>query len=47
MPYKSKAQVRKMYAMEARGEVAAGTAERWRAKTGSLKKLPKRKRRKR
>ena len=33
MPFKSKAQQRFMYAAEARGDVAKGTAERWQKET--------------
>jgi hypothetical protein len=40
MPFKSKAQQRFMYAAEERGDVPAGTAERWAKKTKNIKKLP-------
>lgn len=42
MPYKSKAQQRFMYAAEARGDVAKGTASRWSEETPNMKKLPER-----
>lgn len=44
MPLKSKAQERFLRAAEARGEVKAGTAEKWRAETPKrkLEKLPER-----
>lgn len=42
MPLKSKAQERFLRAAEARGDIAAGTAERWRAETPKrkLERLP-------
>lgn len=46
MPFKSKAQMRKFYAMEARGEIPKGTTERWKRHTKSISKLPERKRKK-
>ncbi len=42
MPYKSQAQMRKFFAMEKRGELKKGTAERWAKHTPNIKKLPKR-----
>jgi len=46
MPFKSKAQVRKFYAMEKRGEIAPGTSERWGKETPNINSLPNRKKRK-
>jgi len=44
MPFKSKAQMRKFFAMEARGELPKGTARRWAHETKTpIKKLPERK----
>lgn len=40
MPFKSKAQQRFMFAAEARGELARGTARRWAKHTDNIKKLP-------
>lgn len=40
MPFKSKAQQRFMYAAEERGDVPAGTADRWAKETKNIKKLP-------
>ena len=40
MPYKSKAQMRKFFAMEAEGELPKGTARQWAHHTPDLKKLP-------
>lgn len=40
MPYKSKAQMGKFFAMESRGEIPKGTAIRWAHHTKSIKKLP-------
>ncbi len=42
MPFKSKAQMRWMFAAEDRGEVPKGTAKRWLEHTKSVKKLPAR-----
>jgi hypothetical protein len=42
MPFKSKAQMRWMFAAEKRGEVKKGTARRWAHETPSRKKLPNR-----
>jgi len=41
MPFKSQAQRKKFYAMEARGEISKKTLEKWEKETGK-KKLPKR-----
>ena len=41
MPYKSKAQMKKFFAMEKRGEIPPGTAKRWAEETPDIKKLPK------
>lgn len=43
MPYKSKAQMKKFFAMEDRGELPKGTAEKWAKHTPNIKKLPERK----
>ena len=43
MPFKSKAQMKKFFAMEARGEMKKGTAERWAKHTPSIKSLPEHK----
>ena len=40
MPFKSKAQQRKMFSMEERGEVKKGTAKRWAKHTPNMKTLP-------
>jgi hypothetical protein len=42
MPYKSKAQQRKFFAMEARGELPKGTARQWAHHTPDIKALPER-----
>lgn len=42
MPFKSKAQQRKFFAMEARGELPEGTARTWAHHTKNLAKLPER-----
>lgn len=39
-PFRSKAQMKKFFAMESRGEMAKGTAERWAKHTPNIKKLP-------
>jgi len=44
MPFKSKAQARKFFAMEASGELPKGKAEEWAAETPNLESLPERKR---
>jgi len=43
MPFKSKAQMRWMFAAEERGELPKGTAERWAKHTKNIKDLPERK----
>jgi len=43
MPYKSKAQQRKFFAMESQGEIPKGTARRWAKHTPNLKNLPEKK----
>jgi len=40
IPYRSKRQVKKFFAMEARGELPKGTAEKWSEETPSIKNLP-------
>lgn len=40
MPFKSKAQMRWMFANENKGEVPKGTAEEWAKKTKNIKNLP-------
>lgn len=40
MPFRSKAQMRYMFAAENRGDVPEGTAERWAKHTKNIKKLP-------
>jgi uncharacterized protein YcfJ len=40
VPFKSKAQMRKFYAMESKGELSKGTAKEWAHKTPNTKKLP-------
>jgi len=42
MPFKSKAQLKKFFAMEARGQLPKGTTKKWIAETQSIKKLPNR-----
>jgi hypothetical protein len=42
MPFKSKAQQGFMFAAESRGEIKAGTAERWAHETPDMKDLPER-----
>ena len=39
MPFKSKAQMRKMFILESKGELKKGTAEKWVHKT-DMSKLP-------
>jgi len=46
MPFKSKAQMRWMFAAEERGEIPKGTAKRWAEHTKNIDKLPERKRKK-
>jgi hypothetical protein len=43
MPYKSKSQMRKFFAMEKRGELPKGTAKRWARETPNIKALPEKK----
>ncbi len=43
MPFKSKAQMRFMFAAEERGELPKGTAKRWLKHTKNIKNLPKKK----
>lgn len=43
MPFKSKAQMEKFFAMEKRGEIPKGTAKRWAEETPNIKKLPEKK----
>jgi len=40
MPFKSKAQMRMMFAKEERGEVVKGTAKRWAKETKNIDNLP-------
>ena len=42
MPFKSKAQRRKFYAMADRGEISDATVDRWEDETPKNKKLPER-----
>jgi hypothetical protein len=42
MPFKSKAQRRKFYAMAERGEISDDTVERWEDETPKDKELPER-----
>ena len=44
MPYKSKAQMKKFFAMESRGELPKGTAKEWAHHTPNISKLPEKKR---
>ena len=41
VPYKSKAQMGKFFAMEKRGQLPKGTAKEWADETPNIKKLPK------
>jgi hypothetical protein len=43
MPFRSKAQMRKIAAMERAGEVPSGTFDKWIRKTKNPKRLPERK----
>ena len=43
MPFRSKRQMRKFFAMEKKGQLPKGTAERWANETPSIKNLPERK----
>jgi len=45
VPFKSKAQMRRFFAMEERGELPEGKAEEWAAETPNIKTLPERKKR--
>lgn len=47
MPFKSKAQMRWMFAAERRGELPKGTAKRWAEETPSIAALPERVKRRR
>lgn len=47
MPFKSKAQTRKLAVLERQGKVPKGTVHRWAQHTPSMKKLPERARKKR
>lgn len=40
MPFRSKAQMKRFLAMEARGEIPKGTSKRWAEETRSLRALP-------
>lgn len=40
--YRSKSQMRMMFAKEARGEVKKGTARRWAHETKNIRRLPER-----
>lgn len=40
MPFKSRSQMRKFFAMEAEGKLPKGTARTWAHHTPNLKKLP-------
>jgi hypothetical protein len=42
MPYKSVAQMHKMFALEKEGKVKRGTAMKWAHETRNITKLPKR-----
>lgn len=42
MPFKSKAQQRKMFELEKQGKVPKGTAEQWAKETPNIGKLPER-----
>ena len=41
MPFQSKKQQKKFFAMEARGEIPKGTAKEWAHATKNIKDLPK------
>jgi hypothetical protein len=43
MPFKSKAQMKKFFAMENRGELPKGKARQWAHETKSIKSLPEHK----
>lgn len=40
MPFKSKAQQKKMFALEKEGKIKKGTAEKWAKETPNIKALP-------
>ena len=42
MPFKSKAQMRRFFAMEEKGDIPKGTAEKWLKETKDVSKLPER-----
>lgn len=42
MPFKSLSQLRRFFAMEARGELPKGTAKRWLKETPNVSELPAR-----
>lgn len=46
MPFKSKKQMRFMFAAEKRGDIKAGTAKHWAGHTTNIKGLPNRVKRK-
>jgi len=46
MPFRSKKQMRWMFAAEERGEIPKGTARRWAEHTPNIKKLPEKARKK-
>ncbi len=46
MPFKSKAQFRKFWAMANRGEISKAKAREWTKETPSIKSLPERKKKK-
>lgn len=43
MPFKSRAQMRKMALLEKQGKLPKGTVHQWARETPSIKKLPKKK----
>ena len=43
MPFKSKRQMRKFYAMEDRGEIPEGTTKKWKEHTPNISQLPEKK----
>lgn len=43
MPFKSKSQMRKFYAMEERGEIPKGTVDKWKKHTKNISSLPEKK----
>lgn len=42
MPFKSKSQMRRFFAMERRGDLPAGTARQWAHETKNIGRLPER-----